>query len=202
MRKVKILIYSILVLASCSSRLRSGDLVFQVNPSNGFVDAITDVTSSGTGLAFSHVGIIYIARGEKPSVIEATPEDGVRLKPLDEFLSESAEGPDGKPLVVFRRPRVPKAVAKAACKRALSHLGKEYDSFFEPGTERLYCSELVQDAFGEDLFPSIPMTFKDSTGNISPLWTDWFARHEKNVPEGAPGTNPNDMFKAECLRPL
>jgi hypothetical protein len=89
--------------------LKSGDLLFQVNESNDFTDAITSSTGDKSSYSFSHVGIV--AREESELfVIEAVPGDGVRKVSLDEFLESSAKSPDGKALVVAYRVKVDKNV--------------------------------------------------------------------------------------------
>ena len=190
---------------SSEDGLREGDLIFQANSGGDFVSAIEAVTrSSLEEMSFSHVGIIHFSEknGEmSPYVLEATTNGGVVLTPLEDFLSSSAQG-GGRPLVRVRRYPDP-VLAEKAVQRALSHLGKGYDYAFAPGTESLYCSELVWECFlGEDgrpLFHSNPMTFKDSTGEVSPLWVEHYKRLGEDIPEGVPGTNPNDMFREPSL---
>ena len=43
------------------------------------------------------------------------------------------------------------------------------------------------------------MTFKDSTGETSSLWVEYYTRLGKDIPEGVPGTNPNDMSREVSL---
>ena len=185
--------------------LREGDLIFQANEGSDFVSAIEAVTSSkDPGMSFSHVGIVHYREGIKaPYVIEATPSYGVVATPLSEFLDSSAHSSvDGCPLV--RVKRYPDArIARKAAQRSLKFLGKEYDFLFSPGQETLYCTELVYYCFrtddGKPLLNTNPMTFKDSTGKTSPLWEEYYARREAPIPEGVPGTNPNDMFGEEVF---
>lgn len=195
-----------LAAASCSVDdvrvLREGDLLFQVGGGSDFVRAIEDVTTApGAELSFSHVGVLHFG-DEGPMVVEATPEGGVALARLEDFLRECAHGPKGEPLLALGR--YPDAVlAEKAAARSLGHLGKGYDRAFSPGDSLLYCSELVFVSFLDDalrpVFHEAPMTFRDSTGTTSPLWTEYYARLGEPVPEGVPGTNPNDLYREPAL---
>lgn len=199
-----------MVLGSCTDKiyvLREGDLIFQANEGNSFVEAIEAVTVSGDkDMSFSHVGIIHFDKQsgvKKPYVVEATPSGGVRMTPLRTFLDDSAHDKDGNALVRVRR-YPDSRLARAAARRSLGHIGKVYDFAFTPGDKALYCSELVYECFldgkGRPLFRSNPMTFKDSTGATSPLWEEYYSRLGSEIPEGVGGTNPNDMYKEEFLR--
>lgn len=37
------------------------------------------------------------------------------------------------------------------------------------------------------------MRFRDADGNLPQFWVDLFAKLGETVPEGVPGTNPNDL---------
>jgi hypothetical protein len=185
--------------------LMEGDLIFQANPGNDFVDAIEAVTRAGDSLmSFSHVGIIHLEKGNA-YVIDASPENGVSVGALQDFLDSSSHDPDGKPLVRVMRytGNDREKVCAMAVSRALSHIGKSYDFAFDPSDEMVYCSELVWLSFVDEddksLFRANPMTFKDSTGETSSLWVDYYSRLGKEIPEGVPGTNPNDMSREVSL---
>lgn len=49
------------------------------------------------------------------------------------------------------------------------------------------------------LFAASPMNFRDSAGNMPEFWEKLFAKFSEPVPEGVPGTNPNDMAKSPVL---
>ena len=82
-------------------------------------------------------------------------------------------------------------------------MGRPYDFYFQPGDSAIYCSELVQlsyvDATGETVFPTIAMTFCDGPGHIADYWQEHYRRAGLSVPEGAPGTNPNDLSRDPLL---
>lgn len=190
---------------SCTQKdfeCRSGDLLFQVNESNSFTDAITSTTGNRRKYSFSHVAVISVEDGQE-SVIEALPRLGVRRTSLHDFLNSSAHNASGKPLVVvYRLKKHVHAVNPSAV--AEKYIGLPYDTTFMPGNCALYCSELVYESYlnqhGRPVFTAKPMSFKDSTGQISPLWINYFKKTGKPVPEGMPGTNPNDLSKEKIIR--
>lgn len=173
-----------------TSRLRDGDLLFQVPLSE---NAITRSTAHGKDMPFDHVGIFHIEEGE-PMVIEAVYE-GVVETPFEEFAKR------GKQIFAGR---VRGADVGKSIKNAKNHLGKPYDFVFSQDDQTLYCSELVEKSFvgktGQKLFSTIPMSFHDQTGRIMPYWEDFYSRRMMSVPEGAPGTNPMELSARKCVK--
>lgn len=194
------------LLAACSVNrkfeLRTGDLLFQVNDSNDFTDAITISTADTTNLPFSHVGIVGVEKGAV-MVIEAVPDGGVHKISLQDFLDGSAHTKVGNPIVVVYRINENLKMDHAV-ENAEKYIGLPYDSAFQPNDSAFYCSELVYKSYLDNqkrpIFSSKPMSFSDSTGSVSKLWTDYFQKLKKPVPEGAPGTNPFDMSKEKVIR--
>lgn len=193
----------LLLVAACGKphyTPQAGDLLFQVTPGTEFTRAITDVTSGRQGIPFSHVAMV-VRPDDRTMVLEAIPGVGVRLLPLEAFLESSARY-DGRPLVLAARLRNRHGI-EAACDRAMKLLGRPYDQAFLPGSEAIYCSELVQLSFvdenGVPLFAAHPMNFRDSTGQVAPYWAEHYARLGIPVPEGVPGTNPGDLSQDPAL---
>ena len=52
---------------------------------------------------------------------------------------------------------------------------------------------------GTPLFTARPMNFRAADGTLPQFWADLFDRLGEPVPEGLPGTNPNDMAQEELL---
>lgn len=205
---VKVLAVAILsIVVGCSddgtvsmSDLRDGDLLFVVNEND---NNITEVTQGTDNLKIDHVAIF--AEG---NIIEAIPELGVMESPLDSFLV----GLNEKESVLVGR--VKGLDAKTSVDNARGFLGLPYDDIFMPGDSAIYCSELVQMSFvfkrkssgspsgytADNLCPSvvfgtIPMSFHDSTGNVTEFWTKFYAARGMAVPEGTPGTNPGQLSR-------
>ena len=173
------------------SQLHDGDLLFVVAPS---ANAITEVTQGKNTMPIDHVAI-YFRREGKPMVIEAIYE-GVVERPLEAFLQKERMVLVGRikgswdPTTTLRNAR--------------RYLGLPYDFVFLPDNGAIYCSELVQlsyvDRAGRPIFSTIPMSFHDESGKITPYWTDFYARRALDVPEGKPGTNPNEMSRRKCVK--
>jgi uncharacterized protein YycO len=196
-----ILLLGIFVAGCGRENLRSGDLLFQAGDSD-FTEAITSVTEG----SWSHVGIVE-QTSEGIFILEATPDQGVVRSSLQAFLDDAASDKDGHPAVkAFRVTGMDRRGLKEAVSKAGAHLGKAYDFAFLPGTEKIYCSELVYESYrkadGSPFFRANPMTFKDSTGETSPYWSRYYEQLGCGIPEGLPGTNPNDLSRDPHLKPL
>ena len=177
---------------------RDGDIAFQVSESSDFVKAITDVSAQRDSLKFSHVGIVGIG---KPCVLEAVPKGGVKITPLETYLTESATV-GGKPGVVIKRVNREFPTQQAAT-RARKYIGQEYDWNFLPDNGKMYCSELVYESFidtdGTHLFHESPMNFYDADGNIPAYWTELFKKLDADIPQGVSGTSPQEMSRESVL---
>ena len=193
-----VIILAVLALAAAAAALlhrpcslRAGDLLFQVSE-GGMSEAIETATSGN----YSHVGILD--GSWMGGVWEATPQGGVVRTPLRQFLKESARDAEGRPRVTVRRLRRD-IDTRDVLRRARALAGRSYDFAFAPGDSTLYCSELVYECFrdsaGAPVFSAIPMTFKGPDGEILPYWDRHYAAMGLPVPEGAPGTNPNDLSR-------
>lgn len=205
---VKVLAVAILsIVTGCSngivsiSDLCDGDLLFVVNE-NG--NNITEVTRGADNHKIDHVAIF--AEG---NIIEAVPEFGVVESPLDSFMVRLSEC---ESILVGR---VDGLDVDASVANARKLLGKPYDDIFMPSDSAIYCSELVQKSFvfvdgsnerkGEvdkvpNVFGTIPMSFHDSTGNVTEFWTQFYAARGLEVPEGEPGTNPGQLSRDSNVR--
>ena len=167
---------------------------------------------------FDHVGIFAFIDG-KPAVIEAAPKKGAVATPLDEFMARAREDGGG---IVVKRLRANCTSGKEASapkqrnikidseidldecvQRAEEMLGLPYDWSYLPGNGKIYCSELVYESFvdrgGRHIFKARPMNFRDREGNLPEFWSDLFAKLGEPIPEGVPGTNPNDLSRETSL---
>lgn len=199
MKRTLIYIATLWTAFACTasgSEIRTGDLLFQVGTTSEMSGAITAATGNDSLLNFTHVGIA-IVRGGADSVLEATSDGGVRTVSLEKFL-ESAARIDGRPAVVAMRLRDTTGTA-ASVARARSFMGLPYDYSYRPDNGRLYCSELIWESYrtpdGERIFPARPMNFRAADGTMPAFWVELFERLGEPIPEGEPGTNPNDMAR-------
>lgn len=166
--------------------LQPFDLLF-VSPAES--NAITKVTSGYNSEKIDHVAVFI---GEA-MVIEAVPDGGVHLIAVDSFLRYHATDN-------IYIGRVTSSLDSIYTREKLmSCIGLPYDSLYLPDNDAVYCSELVTDCFvdssGEQLFATIPMTFRDSNGSIPEYWIELYQRHQLPVPEGEPGSNPAELSR-------
>lgn len=208
---MKTLIYIIgifFLLTSCYQQEfhpESGDLIFQVGIAGGMTEAIADATGGESDLSFTHVGIITV----EPAgiyVLEAKSEPGVTMTPLQKFLDSSATI-EGRPAAAIARITLPerRELATRAIGEAKKYLGQPYDDSFLPHNGKMYCSELVWECYltgskNEHLFTARPMNFRTADGRLPQFWIDHFAAMDEPIPEGVPGTNPQDMSREKFLK--
>jgi len=197
----------LLLLCSCSkpetrfSQIQTGDLLFQQWDGSDFAKAINAVTHGAENEDYAHIGLV-LSMKDSLVVLEAVTGDGVVLKPLEKFVQASLSKA-GKPRVAIGRLKEDFAEAIPQINTwALSKVGMPYDSLFVYGNEKYYCSELIHDAFnnnvdGGEVFSLAPMTFKDpETMEFFPVWENYFEEYSEIIPEGKPGINPGLMSRS------
>lgn len=183
------------LLSSCRTDTapQTGDLVFFTGGSSLMDDAI----SSSTGDGFVHVAIVEIDSEGTAWLIDATPQKGVSREKLETKLLEE------KGKAVLMRLKDSTGVT-ASVQRAKGLIGSPYDFAFLPDNDAYYCSELVYECFlrpdGSHIFSCQPMNFLDSEGNLPEYWKELFGKLQMDVPQGLPGTNPEDLSRSTTLR--
>ena len=186
-----LLIAAVLACTSCSTALRTGDLLFHVVAADNQITLVTPAS-------IDHVAI-YAGRGQ---VVEAIPHEGVVVTPLRQVLRRD----DGH----YLRGRVTSAARRQSVSNARQYLGQPYDTLFLTNNATIYCSELVLLSFvdkqGNAIFSPVPMTFRDAHDSIPRYWQHLYARHRMAVPEGEPGSNPGELSQRRqvklSLKPL
>lgn len=186
------------ILAACHSphwHLQTGDLIFLI-PTGDSQGSMDEAISAATG-EITHVAIVDVDESGGVSVIDATPRRGVSRYSLDTFISDN-------PLTEFvvKRLRDTSGVSRFVG-NARGFIGEAYDMAFMPDNGAMYCSELVREAYrtedGSYLFDAPPMNFKDKDGHMPAFWEQSFERLGVSVPQGIPGTNPQDMSLSPLL---
>lgn len=182
---------AVCLLSSCRTDTapQTGDLIFFTGGSSSMDDAI----SSSTGDGFVHVAIVEVDSEGTAWLIDATPQKGVSREKL---LEEKGN-------MVLKRLKDSTGVA-ASVQRAKGLIGSPYDFAFLPDNDAYYCSELVYECFlrpdGSHIFSCQPMNFLDSEGNLPEYWKELFEKLQMDVPQGIPGTNPEDLSHSTNLR--
>ena len=188
-------------LNSYSFELLSGDLLFQVEGDSDFSHAITKSTTSEEIFNFIHVAIVDVDEKGNINIIEASPNQGVQKISLNDFL-ESSPTVNGKPGVLVKRIKY-EIPQNDIIKTAKGYIGQSYDWYFLPDNGLMYCSELVYESYldknGKHIFSNSPMNFRTSDGTIPEFWIQLFENLGVEIPEGIPGTNPNDLSKEPIL---
>jgi len=189
-----------MALTASAQTWNEGDLVFVI-PHDA--NAITAVTESRGGEKLNsqlstlntpdHVAIAHYIGGVVPYVIEAAPDHGVCLTPVDSFQIRHNDD-------ALRAARVTADVdVRRSVANALRHVGKPYDDIFADNDTAFYCSELIQKSFvnhsGQRIFDPIPMSFRDTQGNIPDFWRNHYRQRNLPIPEGEPGSNPAALLQ-------
>ena len=190
-------------------QLRSGDLIFVGIPLDYSIEegSMGEAISAATGkgeLNLIHVAIADVAP-DGIYIIDATLKHGVDRHPLDTFVTDFTLKDGSYPQFIVKR--LKKGVEAPSCiANAISYCGESYDMVFQEGNNAHYCSELVRDSYlspeGDYLFPQSPMNWKDASGEIPLYWTQLFGLLGMEVPQGAPGTNPQEMAESPLLVPV
>ena len=178
-----LLLSGLFALVGCRSSLRPADLLFHVSEVENAITAVTPAI-------IDHVAIVI----SRDSVIEAVGK-GVVTTPLDSIRAQKGHYLVG---------RVRRADRRKSLENARLYLGRNYDWLYLPDNDAIYCSELVQLSFvdgrGQPIFKSVPMTFRDSTGQIPSHWLELYRQHGIEVPEGLPGSNPAELSQRKFVK--
>ena len=202
MKPVKTILFClILALGACQPAgkpLQTGDLLF-VGSRGEDPGSMDEAIVSATG-SLTHVAILDVDTAGNPWVIDATPRRGVCRYPLDTLLRDNPEA-----VFLVKRLRDTTGVS-GFVDQARRYIGEPYDLTFLPDNDAHYCSELVYDAYrredGQPLFEARPMNFLAPDGSMPPYWESLFERLGMPVPQGVPGTNPQDMSASPLLETI
>ncbi len=169
---------------------QSGDLFFVRDRESDMEKAITASTGQ-----YTHVAMAELDTLGQLWIIEATTQKGVQRVKFGEWTNRYGA------FEIYRL-KVPFDV-DAVLRRAKSFIGQPYDDNFLPDNGKMYCSELIYEAFldsaGNHLFQSQPMVFRDKKGRMPRYWKRHFRKLGQPVPENVPGTNPTDMSHSPIL---
>ena len=190
--------------------LKTGDLIFvglpwdySLSDSTSISSAIIEATGDKESLNMIHVAIAEV-QGDSTWIIDATIKHGVDRYPLDTFLTDFTLRDGSHPAFIVKR--VSGIDTEGFVENAKAFIGEPYDVYFLPENGAMYCSELVYDSYinadGDHLFDSEPMNFKNPDGEMPAYWEQLFARLNAEVPQGIPGTNPQNMCNSAILETI
>jgi hypothetical protein len=164
-------------------KLRKGDVVFIVDDNE---ENISSLSVGYGGLSYYHCGI-YLGDGK---LIEAVKYHGV----IEDDVSKYSI----KKILVARIKLTVEDIQKVI-DTAKNFLGYDYNDLFLPNQlNKLYCSELVHQAFfsieNQDFFTLHTLNyFSVAENTISDFWIQLYAKHSYEVPQGENGSHPNNL---------
>ena len=171
---------------------KTGDVIFQSSKS-GQGHAI----QLATGSIYSHVGMIFLMKGE-PTVFEAVQP--VKITELKDFTSR------GNGHFVVTRLKgadtiLTDSVVSQMHAQIKKHLGKSYDIHFDWSDDKLYCSELVWKVYKETTGLNVgelrPLRDYDLSHPIVKETME--ARYGKNIPLDEPMISPGAIYESELF---
>ncbi|GAB2025019.1 YiiX/YebB-like N1pC/P60 family cysteine hydrolase [Lactovum odontotermitis] len=166
--------------------LKTGDLIGVANallPESEWSAAIA--ASSRADSIYDHIGMVEVLPDGQVFVWNANPTDGVIAEPLDVFTVRE----EARVRKVFDVFRVTAAVNFDEVLEKMRPLaGLPYNFSFVKAEQSYYCSDLIARSFPENVFPAAPMHFEGD------FWQGYYDELGIDIPEGQPGTHPNDML--------
>lgn len=180
-----------------AAQVQEGDLLFVTAGSSGLSGAIDEATRRAGAPSFDHVALV--ARDATGLQLLHADNEGSREQPFSGFVAD-ARG-KGRQIHVYRlKPPQRRAIADAIAK-ARTLLGKPYNHTYVQSEDSYYCSDFIERAFrAHQVFQTQPMNFRNQdTGQFPAHWVAFYGSRGMPVPQGEPGTNPNDMAAAPVL---
>jgi hypothetical protein len=193
-----VLALALLPATSIAVQLQDGDLLFVTAARTGLSGAIDDATAKQDAPSFDHVALL--AHDGTEQVLLHADEQGSRQQPLQAFVEDA--NTRHRQIHVYRLTEEQRGAIPGAIAQARRMLGKPYNQTYVQDDNSYYCSDFIERAFrAHQVFALQPMNFRNpQTGQVSPYWTDFYRSKGMAVPQGLPGTNPNDMAKSAALR--
>ncbi|MBB5880671.1 hypothetical protein GGR74_001819 [Xanthomonas arboricola] len=193
-----VLALALLPATSIAVQLQDGDLLFVTAARTGLSGAIDDATAKQDAPSFDHVALL--AHDGTEQVLLHADEQGSRQQPLQAFVEDA--NTRHRQIHVYRLTEEQRGAIPGAIAQARRMLGKPYNQTYVQDDNSYYCSDFIERAFrAHHVFALQPMNFRNpQTGQVSPYWSDFYRSKGMAVPQGLPGTNPNDMAKSAALR--
>ena len=179
--------------SSATPLLKDGDIVFQTSRSSQSV-----AVQRATGSKYSHMGMVVYRNG-KPYVFEAIAT--VRFTPLDQWIARGV----GHHYVAKRLRSAEVVLSPAGLQRLLKaaaqFAGRPYDLVFGWADDRIYCSELVWNAYDRGLGIQIGGLQKISDFNLSDpaVKAKMRERYGSSIPIAESVISPVAMFESPLL---
>ncbi len=181
-----------------TSKLKSGDLLFQKMNCGELCDAIHAVTEGYQGNDFSHLGLVVI-ENDSIFIIEAAG-NAVRKVTLEQFSKNTQTT-----MFIGRVKSKYQKLIPQVISFAKQQIGIPYDDDYLYDNGKYYCSELIYDAFlkayGKPFFELQPMTFKQPESKaFFPAWVEYYQNIKVEIPEGELGCNPGGISTSDKIK--
>lgn len=181
-----------------SSKLKTGDLLFQTMNCGDLCDAIHAVTEGYKGNDFSHLGLVYV-QNDSIFIIEAAGS-AVRKVTFEQFSKNTKTT-----MYIGRVKKKYKKLIAEVIEFSIKQIGIPYDDDYLYDNGKYYCSELIYDAFlnanGMPFFELEPMTFKQpETNEFFPAWVNYYKSLGIEIPEGQLGCNPGGISTSKKIK--
>ena len=223
MKRLMTVIAAAAIACSCSPKnevaeirgIRTGDLVFAGLPysytlgedsgaGEGSISEAIAAATANDSINFIHTAIAEVA-SDTLWIIDATIAHGVDRHPWDVFISDFTLRDGSEPIIRVRRLADTTGICSFV-EAAKQFVGRPYDLSFREGNDAYYCTELVRASYitpdGKHLFEAVAMNFNGPDGELPLYWRQLFERLGEPVPNGEPGTNPNQMYTSPLLVPV
>ncbi len=208
MNNCKILFYSLFLLfgfAQCNqSKFKEGDILFASISCGPLCDAINKVTDGYAGKDYNHCALV-VKHKDTLCVVEAIGNK-VQYNSIQKFYARVGDTTSVKNVLHMRLQNEYKNLIKVASIQAQTYVGQPYDDAFILNNNKMYCSEVVYEAFkfanaGKPLFTCNPMTYKDpETKQFFEPWVEYYKQLAAPIPEGEQGINPGGISKSNYLK--
>ncbi len=201
MKRFSIFIFALVVtvLSACSNnntdldKLKSGDLIFQTSNSRQSVPI-----QMATHSEYSHLGMVF-EKEDELFVYEAVQP--VQIVDIKTYINRG----NGGNYVVKRLKNADKVLTDEVLEKmekiAKSHLGKNYDIYFNWSDSKMYCSEYVWKIYKRATGLEIGKLrnledFDLSSKTVKRIMKE---RYGSNIPYKEKMISPGDMFNSELL---
>ncbi len=176
--------------------MREGDLLFKDLDCGVLCQSIEGVTAGYRGAQISHVGILDFYETEGQWIVIEAIGRQVQATHLADFFKAPLDDNNQPKILLGRLENKHCNKIEEALHYCHKKLGTPYDEVYLPGEDELYCSELIQYAFGKDLFTSRPMTFRHpGDSSFYRAWRTYYRKRGVEIPEGKLGTNPGALSR-------
>lgn len=208
MNKWLIVFLCFTLVVACKSKnntvLKEGDILFQNLDCGDLCNAIEAVTDGVDGKDFSHCAIV-VKQNDSLKVVEAIG-GAVQMNSLQQFFKRSGDTSLIKNITIARVKDSFTSLLPTAINEAKNFVNTPYDDEFIMNNGKLYCSELLFEAFkkannNKDFFSLQPMTFKDpQTNEYFKAWVDYYEGLQKPIPQNKLGLNPGSISRSNKLQ--